>query len=98
MIAIMITDGYNQEDSVIFNRSSVERAIMYLTHYTYNYTELEKNEVLGHPDEGTLEVKNNVSYEKLDQRGIIKKGSIVKKGDVLVAKKQKVNKQGEEGI
>jgi DNA-directed RNA polymerase beta subunit len=70
---------------------------MFLTHYTYQYTELEKNELLGHPDENTLEVKTNASYEKLDARGIVKKGSIVKKGDVIVSKKQKVNRQNEEG-
>ncbi len=70
---------------------------MFLTHFTYKYVELEKNEILGFPDDNTRETKTNLSYEKLDERGIIREGIVVQKGDVLVAKKQKVNK-GEDGI
>ncbi len=70
---------------------------MFLTHFTYKYIELEKNEMLGRPDADTKDVKPNLNYEKLGPDGIVREGVVVRKGDILVAKKQKVNK-GEEGI
>ena len=92
-----MSDGYNQLDSIIINKASAERGMLGCTYYTYEITELEKNEIVELPNDQTLEVKHDANYSKLDEKGIIRKGMLIQKGDVLVSKKQKVNKQGEEG-
>jgi DNA-directed RNA polymerase beta subunit len=47
----MVGDGYNQDDSIIFNRASAERGILGCTYFTYEHVELEKNEIIAVPDE-----------------------------------------------
>ena len=39
-----MSDGYNQLDSMVVNRASVERGLMGCTYFTYEYTELERGE------------------------------------------------------
>jgi len=47
----MVGGGSNQDDSIIFNKSSADRGLFGCTHYTYEYVEIEKNEIIQLPDE-----------------------------------------------
>jgi DNA-directed RNA polymerase II subunit RPB2 len=80
----------NQEDSIIVNRSSIERGLFVVTSYrTLSY--LEKKKVSAGSCESIclppldLRRKDN-NYGLLDKNGIVKKGVPVKKGDVIIGK------------
>ena len=114
-VAIMMFSGYNQEDSVILNKAAIDRGLLRCFSYrTIIVEEKKKSTVCTEKIEKTpLEFRNNCfNYSKVDENGIIKVGSTVGCGDVIVCKLQKVNnkenitwrdssviiKPGEEGI
>jgi DNA-directed RNA polymerase beta subunit len=87
VIAIM-SYGNNQEDAFIFNRGAVERG-MFTSVKREVYSTEEKIE-----GESKYEIKiidddvkrKNYDYSKLDEKGLIKVGSIVAENDVLVSR------------
>lgn len=86
-IIVAITPfGYNQEDAIIFNRSSIERGLFGSDCFkSISFTESSDNEnscKICIPPQKLQDFNNN--YCMLDDDGIIKKNSIVKKGDVLI--------------
>lgn len=92
VMAIQIYGGYNQEDSLMVNKSAVERGLLNGVHFTFIKTELDKGEHFGNPDSmHTSEIKPYASYEKIVD-GFIKKGTIVYKNDVILGKYFKRNK------
>ena len=92
IVAISIYGGYNQEDSLIVNRSSVDRGMFDAAHMTYDKIEVEQNEIVGKPDPTcTSDIKSYCNYEKL-VNGIIPEGTFVYEGDCLVGKVAKLQK------
>lgn len=92
IVAISIYGGYNQEDSLIVNRSSVDRGMFDAAHMTYDKIEVEQNEIVGKPDPAnTSDIKSYCNYEKL-VNGIIPEGTFVYEGDCLVGKVAKLQK------
>lgn len=89
IVAIACYTGFNQEDSVILNRASVERGLFVSHSYKIiTVEEIKKNtnnfETICCPD---LDVRNKgLSYSKLDANGIVRKGMYVEKGDVIIGK------------
>lgn len=88
IVAIACYTGFNQEDSVIINQSAIDRGLFVSTTYkTVVYEEKRTDsrmyDKVGHHQEKTKNIK---WYSKLDERGVIKKGSNVCVGDVLVSK------------
>jgi len=92
MIALMCYSGFNQEDSAIINKTSVERGLYQGSKFDLERTELEQGEQFGNPDfTKTLDIKKNAVYEYIED-GFIKKGTIVHKNYVLVVKTAKIPK------
>ncbi len=92
IVAITIYGGYNQEDSLIVNRSSVDRGMFDAAHFTTDKVEIEQNEIVGKPDPATTsDIKSYCNYEKLVD-GIIPVGTFVQEGDCLVGKVAKLQK------
>lgn len=92
IVAITIYGGYNQEDSLIVNRSSVDRGMFDTAHMTYDKIEVEQNEIVCRPDPtNTADIKSYCNYEKL-VNGIIAEGTFVEEGDCLVGKVAKLQK------
>jgi DNA-directed RNA polymerase II subunit RPB2 len=92
MVAIACTDGNNQEDSIIINKSSIDRGFMAVSYFRTETTEFEKTDIRRNPDiKTTMDIKSGVSYEKLVD-GIVSVGSIVEKNDVLIGKVVKLAK------
>jgi DNA-directed RNA polymerase II subunit RPB2 len=93
IVAIACYTGFNQEDSVIINQSAIDRGLFVSTSYktvTYEERRLDSStyEVIGVPKKLSVHGK---WYMKLDPSGIVKLGSRVVKGDVLIAKTTVVN-------
>eukprot|EP00124_Ichthyophonus_hoferi_P004296 Ihof_evm1s456 gene=Ihof_evmTU1s456 len=90
IVAILSYTGYNQEDSLIMNKSSIERGFFRSIYYRSKKCE-EGEPRLGQPQKsfekpnrGTVQGMRNQMYEKLDDDGIIAPGTRVSGGDVIV--------------
>ena len=91
IVAIGCASGYNQEDSIIFNKSSVEKGLFKTTKFrTFSEREeidgIEKKEFIVLPDPAETEGLKSGNYRKLDENGIIEEGVKVNENDVLVGK------------
>lgn len=88
VVAIACYSGFNQEDSVMINQSSIERGLFNLTSYhsidciekkrdTYSYEEIclppqNSDPCIKEGDSKYFRRKTNVNYSLLDENGIIK--------------------------
>ena len=92
MIAYASYGGNNQEDSAIVNQASIDRGLFNGAFFRYEMIELKKGESFTNPDINiTKNLKPNASYEKLED-GFIRKGSIVRYGDVIIGRVAKINR------
>jgi DNA-directed RNA polymerase II subunit RPB2 len=97
MVAIASYTGYNQEDSIIINKSAIERGCFNLTYLKSIIETVEVN-----PKDGTETVFANpvkmtqdgvplqsikyAKYDKLDDNGLPKVNSYISEGDAIVGK------------
>jgi DNA-directed RNA polymerase beta subunit len=92
IVAIAIYGGYNQEDSLIINKSSIDRGMFDAVHMTFDKIECEQSEIICKPDPSTTaDIKSYTNYEKL-VNGIVSEGTFVEEGDCLVGKIAKLPK------
>jgi DNA-directed RNA polymerase II subunit RPB2 len=92
IIAIATWTGYNQEDSVIFNRNAINRGLFNSTFYRTYKDEEKKNQLSGEEEVFMKADKMNVlfpkphNYEKIDHNGFIEKNTKVNDNDVIIGK------------
>jgi len=92
IIAYASYGGNNQEDSVIVNQASIDRGLFNGAFFRYEMVELKKGELFTNPDSTiTKNIKPNAIYEKLEN-GFIRKGSIVRYGDVIIGRVAKITR------
>lgn len=92
IVAVMIYGGYNQEDSLIINQGAVDRGLFTTHHFTFEKTELEKNEEFTNPDPSvTADIKAYSNYDKL-VNGVVPPGTYIQSGDIIIGKIAKLNK------
>ncbi|RXK35759.1 DNA-directed RNA polymerase II subunit RPB2 [Tremella mesenterica] len=104
IVAIMCYSGYNQEDSVIMNQSSIDRGLfrsLYYRSYTdaEKMTGMEKVETIEKPDrKDTLRMKMGSSdrYAKLDIDGLIAPATNVNGDDIIIGKTAPIPEESEE--
>jgi len=100
IVALCSYSGYNQEDSVIINRKSLEKGLFNSTYYkvyeSSEYRDKQKtsNTFYSHFEENEITPKKGYDYSKIDKFGIVKENVYVKEKDVLVAQYT----ENEEGI
>jgi DNA-directed RNA polymerase II subunit RPB2 len=89
IVAIACYGGWNQEDSIILNKSSVDKGLF----RSYSYRTIvveEKKKTSTHIE--TIEMPSadirirSFNYTKLDKNGIVRPGTFVGSGDVIVSK------------
>ena len=81
-------DGFNQEDSILLNKASVDRGFARISSYKTYFDEINGT---GNDKERFCKVESAVlmktsKYDHLDDGGFAKVGSILKTGDVLIGK------------
>jgi DNA-directed RNA polymerase II subunit RPB2 len=92
IIAIATYTGYNQEDSVLMNKSAVERGLFLSGHLKTYKEEEKKNQNSGDEEKFCVPNKNNTynyklaNYSKLKSNGIVKEQINVEPGDVIIGK------------
>lgn len=111
IVAVLTYSGFNQEDSVILNKRAVELGMFTITSYR-TVSDVEKKggmytfETIGLPPPSSTGIRQgqpgyfrrkNGNFSLLDERGVVRKGVTVKKGDFIIGKiLTKSSKSGEE--
>jgi DNA-directed RNA polymerase beta subunit len=91
IVAIMTHSGFNQEDSVMINKSALDRGLFTSTYYKAFRDQCAKNhssgeeEIFTNPIEMTT-IKPSFSYSKLDADGFVPKNTYIDGNDILVGK------------
>jgi DNA-directed RNA polymerase II subunit RPB2 len=92
IVAIMTYTGYNQEDSVMINRGSLERGLFRSIFYRTYKDEERKNQSSGEeerflrPDPSMTKQMKNANYDKLDESGFVPEQTYVDTDDILIGK------------
>jgi DNA-directed RNA polymerase II subunit RPB2 len=92
MVAIGIYGGYNQEDSVILNKSAVDRGLFRTLYYTIYKDEEHRNIASGKEEKFTKPRRENTrgfkssSYHAITDTGVPQTGAIIKENDVIIGK------------
>ena len=91
IVAIMCYTGYNQEDSVIMNQSSIDRglfrSVFFRTYHSEEKREAKlKRETFEIPNKETCGGLRHGNYKKLDPEGIIAPGTRVSGDDIIIGK------------
>lgn len=92
VVAIMTYTGYNQEDSIMINRASLERGLFRSVFYRTYKDEERKNQSSGEeerfdrPDPSTTKQMKNANYAKLGDDGFVPENVFVGNEDILIGK------------
>jgi DNA-directed RNA polymerase beta subunit len=90
-VAIMTHTGYNQEDSVLINKGSIDRGLFQTTIY---HTEKDEDkqkingdeEIRCKPDSSKTKGMKFGNYNKVNSKGVMPENSLVENRDVIIAK------------
>jgi DNA-directed RNA polymerase beta subunit len=89
-VAIMTHTGYNQEDSVLINKGSLDRGLFLATIYHTEKDEdknIIRDEIIRcNPDKTKTKGIKFGNYNKLDANGFIPENELVENRDVIIAK------------
>jgi DNA-directed RNA polymerase beta subunit len=90
IVAIASHTGYNQEDSILFNKGSLDRGLFQATVYHTEKDEDKKiqgdEEIRCKPDPNKTKGMKFANYDKVDQNGVIPENSLVKDRDIIISK------------
>lgn len=92
VVMIGCYSGYNQDDSIIFNQSSIERGLFRSSSYKKWGSKIEKNQSTSQddkfmkPDPSKLTGTRHVNYDKLNDKGYVPEETEVNNGDVIIGK------------
>lgn len=91
IVAIMTHTGYNQEDSLLFNKGSIDRGLFQATIY---HTERDEDkqkingdeEIRCKPDPAKTKGMKFANYNKVNSKGLIPENTRVENRDVIISK------------
>lgn len=92
IVAIGCWTGFNQEDSIIMNQSSVDRGLFRSTYYrTYKEHNIKNHstgeeEYFCKPDSKTTKQIKPFNYDKLNPEGFVEENKLVEAGDIIIGK------------
>jgi len=92
VVAILTYTGYNQEDSIMINRGSLDRGLFRSIFYRTYKDEERKNQSSGEeerfvrPDPSMTKQMKNANYDKLDETGFVPENCYVDTDDILIGK------------
>ena len=98
IVAIASYGGYNQEDGILLNKTSIDRG-MFQSLYLRSYEdEDDENEYFGNPMlEKNVQKMDTSKYDNLDDNGFVKENTYITHDDIIMAKcSKKFTQKGKE--
>jgi DNA-directed RNA polymerase II subunit RPB2 len=90
IVAIITHTGYNQEDSILFNKESIDRGLFQATIYHTEKDEDKKihgdEEVRGKPDPSKTSGMKFGNYDKVNEDGVIPENTLLENRDIIISK------------
>ena len=90
VVAIMTHSGYNQEDSILFNKGSIDRGLFQATIYHTEKDEDKKiqgdEEIRCKPDPSKTKGMKFANYNKVNSQGVIPENTLVENRDIIISK------------
>jgi len=90
IVGIMTHTGYNQEDSILFNKGSIDRGLFQATIYNTEKDEDKKingnEEIRTKPDPLKTKHMKFGNYDKLNSNGVIEENTLLEDKDIIIAK------------
>jgi DNA-directed RNA polymerase II subunit RPB2 len=90
IVAIMTHTGYNQEDSILFNKGSIDRGLFQATIFHTEKDEDKKihgdEEIRCKPDQQKTKGMKFGNYNKIGTNGVIPENTLVENRDIIIAK------------
>ena len=92
IVAIACFTGFNQEDSIMINKSAVDRGLFNSTFYRTYKDQCNKNHSTGEeeayckPDPENTKGIKPFNYNKIDENGFIKEDVYVENNDIIIGK------------
>ena len=90
IVAIITHTGYNQEDSILFNKSSIDRGLFQASIFHTEKDEDKKihgdEEVRCKPDKSKTKGIKFANYGKVNSKGIIPENTLLEDRDIIIAK------------
>ena len=90
IVAIMTHSGYNQEDSILFNKGSIDRGLFQATIYHTEKDEDKKihgdEEIRCRPDPSKTKGMKFGNYDKVNNDGVINENTLIENRDIIISK------------
>jgi DNA-directed RNA polymerase II subunit RPB2 len=90
IVAIMSHSGYNQEDSLLFNKGAIDRGLFLATIYHTEKDEDKKlfgtEEIRCKPDKTKTKNIKFANYDKLNNQGIVPENTLIEDRDIIIGK------------
>ena len=94
-VAIMTHTGYNQEDSLLINKGSIDRGLLQIT---ISHTEKDEDkqkingdeEIRGKPDPANTKGMKFGNYNKVNSKGMVPENTLIQNRDIIIAKKNPI--------
>jgi DNA-directed RNA polymerase II subunit RPB2 len=91
IVAIMTHTGYNQEDSLLVNKGSIDRGLLQIT-ITHTEKDEDKQKINGDeeirckPDKTKTKGLRFGNYNKLNSKGIVPENTLIENRDIIIGK------------
>ena len=90
IVAIMTYSGYNQEDSILVNKGSIDRGLFNATIYHTEKDEDKKingdEEIRCKPDPSKTKGMKFGNYDKVNNKGLVPENTFIQNRDIIIAK------------
>jgi DNA-directed RNA polymerase II subunit RPB2 len=90
IVAIMSHTGYNQEDSLLFNKGAIDRGLFLATIYHTEKDEDKKlfgtEEMRCKPDKTKTKNIKFANYDKLNNQGVVPENTLIEDRDIIIGK------------
>ena len=90
IVAIMTHGGYNQEDSILFNKGAIDRGLFQATIYHTEKDEDKKiqgdQEIRCKPDKSKTKNIKFGNYDKINSDGVVDENTLLENRDIIIAK------------
>ena len=101
IVAIACFTGFNQEDSIMINKSAVDRGLFNSTFFRTYKDQCNKNHSTGeeekycNPDPNITKGYKPFNYDKLTDDGFVRENTYVENNDIIIGKTMPIKKSAE---